>query len=250
MVKLRKLKKFLDKELRVKKIKDSSENGLQVKCSSNVRKIGFAVDACLSTFDKAKYEGVDLLIVHHGLKWKPQKYKKITRIREKFLRRNKISLYGVHLPLDAHTKYGNNVGLANILELEKKKRFAPYGNTMVGYKGVFKNEKKVEDIAKILNKALSTKSKIFIFGKEKIKTIGIVSGGGGENIEDAVRAKLDCLILGEMSLSEYHRVRDFGLTTILSGHYATETVGVKLLMNLIKEKFNIETIFIDNKTGV
>jgi len=250
MAKLNEISKFLDSLLKVKKIKDSSSNGLQVRCNPDVKKIGFAVDSCLSTFEKAKKANVDLLIVHHGIKWKPQKYKDMTKKREDFLKKNNISLYGVHLPLDAHNKYGNNIGLARLLKFQNPKKFAPYSGTMVGYKGEFKKSKTLKQIAKVLNKKLKTKSKIFSFGKKNIKKIGVISGAGGAGIEDAAKAKLDCLIMGEAGLSDYHRLKDYKLSLILSGHYATETVGVRSLMPLLKEKFNIQTIFISNKTGV
>jgi putative NIF3 family GTP cyclohydrolase 1 type 2 len=36
------------------------------------------------------------------------------------------------------------------------------------------------------------------------------------------------------------------MNTIAAGHYATETVGVKALMPLVREAFGVETVFIDD----
>lgn len=46
--------RFLNETLRVRKIKDASLNGLQVRSSTAgaIKKVGFAVDACLATFEK------------------------------------------------------------------------------------------------------------------------------------------------------------------------------------------------------
>jgi dinuclear metal center YbgI/SA1388 family protein len=250
MAKLNEIVSFLNKELKIKSIKDSSLNGLQVKCKSEVNKIGFAVDACLSTFEKAKKEKVDLLIVHHGVKWKPQEYPKIEKMRLNFLRKNKISLYAAHLPLDSNPKYGNNMGLAKILNLNNIKTFAKYRKPPLGFKGIFMKKVRLSQVAKILDESLSTKSKILPFGEKKIKSIGIVSGGGSRSIEDAVKDNLDCLLVGEMPLIGYHRAKDFKLSIILSGHYATETVGVKALMPIISKRFKVKTVFIDNPTGI
>ncbi|TKJ17541.1 Nif3-like dinuclear metal center hexameric protein [Candidatus Woesearchaeota archaeon B3_Woes] len=250
MAKLTQIKRFLDRELEVKRISDSSRNGLQVKCKSEVKKIGFAVDGCLSTFEKAKKAKVDLLIVHHGIKWKPQKYIKLTKDRENFLKKNKISLYGAHLPLDRNHKYGHNIGLAKILELSKIKRFGSYHGFKIGYKGIFDKPKTLNQISDILNKELKTKCRIFSFGKTKIKSIGIVSGAGAASIEDNVKEKLDCFLVGEINLGEYNRARDYKLSMIVGGHYATETVGLKLLIPFIKERFNVQTVFIDNKADL
>jgi dinuclear metal center YbgI/SA1388 family protein len=222
---------------------------LQIKAKKEIKKIGFAVDAVLSTFQKAKHEKIDLLIVHHGIKWKKQK-NNINKIRENFLKKNKIALYAVHLPLDLNSKYGNNIELAKILNLKEVKKFGKYHGFKIGYKGEFKKTINLNNIAKILNKELKTKCKIFKFGKKQIKTIGIVSGGGSDAIEEAVKQKLDCFLTGEIPLHAYHIAKDYKISIIEAGHYATETLGVKALIQLIKEKFNIKVIFIDNPTGV
>jgi len=250
MAKLSQIKNFLDKELKINKIKDSSKNGLQVKCKNEVNKIGFAVDGCLSTFELAKKAKVDLLIVHHGIKWKNQKYPKLAKKREEFLKKNNISLYGAHLPLDAHYKYGNNIGLCKILDLVKTKKFGVYHGSKVGYKGIFNKPVTINYISNILNKELKTKSKIYPFGKQKIKSIAIVSGGGASSTEEVVKENIDCFLVGEIDLGTYNRAKDYKLNVITAGHYATETFGVKALMKPIKEKFNVQTIFIDNPTGV
>lgn len=246
MVKLNSVVRFLNDELKIKKIKDSSRNGLQVKTDKDIKKIGFAVDACLSTFEKAKKAKVDLLIVHHGIRWKPQKYKELTKKRIDFLKKNKIALYAAHLPLDTHHKYGNNIQLADILGLINTKKFGAYHGFKIGYKGKLKKTKTMKQIANILDKELKTESLLLKFNKDRINTIGIVSGGGSDAIEDAVKENLDCFLVGEINLSSYQRAKDLKLNTIVSGHYATETLGVKALMPVLKQKFNVKTIFINN----
>lgn len=249
-MKLNTIVRFLNKELRIGKIKDSSRNGLQVKAKPDIKKVGFAVDGCLKVFKKAKRANIDLLVVHHGIKWKPQKRSELNKKREAFLKKNKISLYGVHLPLDAHNKYGNNIGLVNLLGLKNIKKFGRYRGSKIGYVGKFEKAVTLTTIANILNKKLNTKSEIFPFGKKTIKTIGIVSGGGAGAISEAVKERLDCFLTGEINLGDYHWASDMGLSIITAGHYATETIGVKLLQNLLKEKFNLRTIFIENKVDI
>jgi putative NIF3 family GTP cyclohydrolase 1 type 2 len=49
--------KYLDDYLKIKDFKDTSKNGLQVDNSkSEIKKIGYAVDANTYIFDKAKEE--------------------------------------------------------------------------------------------------------------------------------------------------------------------------------------------------
>jgi dinuclear metal center YbgI/SA1388 family protein len=249
-MKLNTIVKFLNQELHIYKIADVSRNGLQVKGKKEIKKVGFAVDSCLSTFEKAKKSEVDLLIVHHGNKWWPQKHKEAAKLRENFLLKNKISLYAAHLPLDAHEKYGNNILLCKVLNLNRIVPFGRYGLSKIGYSGLLKKNSSATEIGNFLDKKIKTKCQIFHFGKKNIKSVGIVSGSGGSSIEEAVKEKLDCLITGEIKLSDYHRANDFGLNLIVAGHYATETVGVKALQKLIREKFKLKTEFIDNPVPI
>ena len=48
-----------------------------------------------------------------------------------------------------------------------------------------------------------------------------------------------------MNLNDYNRAKDFGLNMIVSGHYATEILGVKALMELLDKIFDVKTVFID-----
>jgi putative NIF3 family GTP cyclohydrolase 1 type 2 len=61
---------YLDDYLNITDFKDSSKNGLQVDNSKEeIKKIAYAVDANTYIFEKAIYEGVDLVLTHHGLFW-------------------------------------------------------------------------------------------------------------------------------------------------------------------------------------
>ena len=240
--------RFLNKELQTRKIPDSSKNGLQVK-GKEVKKIGFAVDASLETFKKAKKAGCQMIIVHHGLFWKKQKDpNNVRKARVTFLKKNKISLYASHLPLDRHKKYGNNIELCKIIGVEKPKLFGNYKGAIVGYIGKLSKPAKLSSILKKLNKVLKTKSYSRDFAKKKIKTIAIVSGGGDFAIDEAIKKKADLFVTGEFPHESYHTAKEKKLSIIAAGHYATETLGVKALMPVLKEKFAVNTVFLDTPT--
>ena len=48
-----------------------ADNGLQHRGKARVRKVGAAVDAGAKVFELAAKRGVDFLIVHHGMRWRP-----------------------------------------------------------------------------------------------------------------------------------------------------------------------------------
>jgi dinuclear metal center YbgI/SA1388 family protein len=245
---IRNITGFLNKTLRVRKIRDASVNGLQVRSrkSGTIRKVGFAVDACTSTFEKAKNLGVDLLVVHHGIKWRPQKDRDLEIGRAAYLKRSNIALYAAHLPLDLHEEYGNNIQLLRILDAQGPKKFGRYHGIKIGYAGMFRKAVSLDAVASVLSKELRTDCRAFRFGKDRVRSIGIISGGGGSILKEACALSLDCFLVGEIDLAVYNAAKDCGMSLLVAGHYATETVGVRALMPLIRDTFGVETVFIDD----
>lgn len=251
MVKLLTLTKFLDETLNIKNIKDLSLNGLQVFGKEQVKKIGFAVDACLEAFEKAKKLNCDMLIVHHGMFW--DKVKPLTGIqykRVKSLVNNNMSLYAVHLPLDKHKKYGNNIQIAKILNLKNIKEFGEYHGEIVGFSGTLKRKMKIKDFLKLIEKKLKTKCDILSFGKKEVQSVAIVSGGGSSSIDEAIEKGFDVFLTGESTHGKYHFAKEGKINLVTAGHYATETAGLKALQKLLRQKFNIQTVFIEVPTGL
>ena len=128
-----------DHILKAKKFRDypGAQNGLQVTHDRQVRKIGWAVDADLESIRKAGKEGVDFLIVHHGLFWGSSALDlKIRAKRIGLAKRLGVAIYSSHLPLDAHSELGNSIGLLRALGLQKWKRKG-FGKAMgreIGYR--------------------------------------------------------------------------------------------------------------------
>jgi dinuclear metal center YbgI/SA1388 family protein len=246
MTKLNSIVKFLNRELKVKSIKDKSKNGLQVRASENINKVGLATDACMDVFKKAKKLKCDLVIAHHGLFWKNLRdVSNVTKYRVRFLKKNKISVYASHLPLDKHIKYGNNAEIFRLLNAKPKELFGG-----VGYLGYLEEARSLDSIVKELNKKLDTKCKVLKFGKSKIKKIAVVSGYGAPDVLEAIKKKADLFITGETSHGYYDDAEEGRMNVIFAGHYKTETLGVKALSPLLKKKFGLKTVFIDSPTGL
>jgi dinuclear metal center YbgI/SA1388 family protein len=237
---------FLNTTLRVRKIKDSAVNGLQVRSRRGgpIQMVGFAVDACVSTFEKASGLDVDLLIVHHGIKWRPQKDRNLERLRTAYLKKHDMALYAAHLPLDLHEEYGNNMQLCRLLEVRNPRKFGRYHGVRIGYAGTFSRAMALDEVAEKLKERLGSSCRVHRFGKDRIRSIGVVSGGGGSMLKEACESRLDCFLVGEIDLAVYNAAREYGMNVIVAGHYATETVGVKALMPLIRDAFGVDTVFV------
>ena len=255
MASSREIVEFLDSTLSLPDYKDVSINGLQVGAPDEIERIGFAVDACLAAFRKAAEEKCQLLIVHHGLFWKrsPRMLTGPLLERVKALIAGDVGLYAVHIPLDAHPRLGNNAELARILGVKKPLPFGEYRGKKIGFMGKLKRPGTLTDIATLLKGTLRAECVIHGFGKngdEKITSVGIVSGFGGDCVTEAGKEGLDLVVTGEFSHSDVHPAKEAGVSVIAAGHYVTETLGLQALRPVLEKRFKVSTVFIDEPTGM
>lgn len=239
---LNELVSFLDDYLDIGGFRDSSINGLQIEGRKEVERVGFAVDACMDTFKKAKELDLDFLIVHHGLIWgNIGSVRGLFYNRLRFLIANGISLYVAHLPLDAHPEIGNNIQLLRELGAEIESFFAKYEGKEIGAVGELEIE--MSALEKRVERRLETNVRALRFGKKNIKKIAVLSGSGAFAIEEASQIS-DCLITGEYRHEAFHITKELKFNVIFAGHYATEKAGLKALMSKIKD-IGLETYFIE-----
>jgi dinuclear metal center YbgI/SA1388 family protein len=238
---------FLDQELKIKDIEDDSNNGLQVANQGRISKVGLAVSATKDVFELAKKAGCQMMVVHHGISWKDS-LKYITDInydRIRFLINNNLALYGCHLPLDKHSKLGNNIQLCKLFGLKNVKEFGEYNKSLIGFMGDLKKEVLLRDFIKIIEDKLNTTCDVLDFGKSKVKSVAIISGGGASMVAQAAKHKADVYLTGEPKLSAYAIAKELSINLVYAGHYATETLGVKALAKLLKKRFGVKTVFLD-----
>lgn len=244
--------RFLDEYLDTAGFKDGSWNGLQFEGRDEVRKIMFAVDAGVETFERAVADKADMVVVHHGHFWSGQN-PTLTGWRKKrldVLYRNNISLYAAHLPLDAHPVVGNNAQLLALLGAKATGDFCEYHGRTISFIGELKTPAMVDALARRLEAALETGCTVLPFGPATVRTIALVSGGGSlGDFSNALAAGVDLFLTGD-STEIYHMARDGGINVIFAGHHATETVGAKALAGVVGKKFKVKTTFVDIRTGL
>ncbi len=240
---------YLDRELKPETFQDPSHNGLQIENTGRIRTVRCGVDASMAFFEEAHAQGADLLICHHGLSWGDS----LTRItdlnfrRVKYLITHDMALYASHLPLDAHPVHGNNACIANALGLQALTPFGHYHGQTLGYAGrlpkampytAFKRQ-----AAGVFgpDAALSSMD----FGKTRVRTVAVVSGGAADMVAEAGRAGVDVYVTGEPVLAAYSIAQEYGVNTIFAGHYATEGFGVRALGRILGKQFGLDTGFIN-----
>jgi dinuclear metal center YbgI/SA1388 family protein len=231
---------------------DSSMNGLQVDNNGEeIRKIVFAVDACLESFKRCAAAGGGMLFVHHGLFWdSPLALKGYHRSRLQFLLDHNIALYGVHLPLDQHPTLGNNAALTELLGIEAPEPFGTYHGKKIGYKGKLKNPLSTDEAARAINYMDRLPLGVYPFGKKVNETCAVISGGASREALQALEEGVDLYVTGEIGHSSYYPALEGRLNLVAGGHYSTEVWGVRRVMAECAAGLNIDTEFIDIPTGL
>ncbi len=253
---LRELDTYFDSILQREKYEsDPSQNGIQVENegpeTQEITTVAFAVDACLETIQRCVQVKAQVLVVHHGLFWDQEQvitkghYKRIAT-----LIKNNIALYASHIPLDANALVGNNYGIASRLSLCDCQKFGFWRGMDIGVKGSLSKPLPIDKVVSLLFPDGEKPSSVLPFGKKEIQTVGIISGGGGSDLGDAISEKLDLYITGEIGHEQYHEALENKINVIAGGHYQTETVGVNLLRLQLEREKNIKTVFIDVPTGL
>jgi len=241
---------FLDETLDIHAIQDRSQNGLQVANSGVIKKIGVAVDASLATFQAAAAQGVDFLLVHHGLFWgQSENITGPLYHRIKFLIDHDIALYAAHLPLDLHDTLGNNAQIVQRMGWDDDGPFGLYHGTPIGRAASPNTAVDREALCTGIGARLEVDPVLWPFGPQEIQRVAVVSGGGLGQMKEAAEAGFDLLFTGEPSHASYWPASELGINVIFGGHYATEIWGVKATGELLSERFGFDSVFIDLPTG-
>ena len=234
-MKLAQISAWLDRELELSKFDDVSNNGLQIaREGDDVKVVAFAVDGSVASVKAAAAAGAQLLVVHHGISWGGG----IRRLTDgaynvvKAAMDANLALYGVHLPLDASKKYGNNWEIARFLKLTNVRPAFNYHGNVIGVIGT------------------STRNATVTLGTQTIKqsknqTIGICSDGAGYFGAEAKLLGCDLYVTGEASWGDVIAAENVGANMVCCGHYETETFGVKALAKALARSHKIKTKFID-----
>jgi dinuclear metal center YbgI/SA1388 family protein len=250
-MRLAELTDYLDDFLRVAEVPDygGALNGLQVENRGEVRRLAVAVDAALATIESAARSGADLLLVHHGLFWDgnlPVTDRRYRRLRE--LLANDIAVYAAHLPLDAHPEVGNNVVLARELGIDTRGTFGEYQGYPLGTWGELEIGR--EAFCARLDATLGGAVRMIAGGPERLRRVGIVTGGAGDLVSAAREAGLDAFVTGEGAHHNFHDAMEAGINLFFGGHYATETWGVRALAVHLEQRFGLPWTYIDHPTGL
>ncbi len=237
---------FLEKYFQIHDFEDYCVNGLQVSGKSKIQKMAFGVSASRNFLENAQKCGADAVFVHHGLFWGSG----IRAIDDNMQKRlfplisHNISLFAVHLPLDAHAECGNNYEIArafSLVDIEKHD---------IGTAGNLKNPLSFGDFSEKCTEIFGQIPRFAEdFLQKPIERIGICSGGGGDWMDKC--GKIDAFVTGEFEEKYWHLARERGIALFAVGHFASERFGVRAFQKQINQRFpQLETFFFDESCPV
>lgn len=233
--------------------KDPSVNGLQVEGNETVSRVVFGVDASEALIQSAIELDADMIVVHHGLFWEGMS-RRVTGIMAERLRLllcNGISLYAMHLPLDAQPEWGHNAVLAQMIGLTGCEPFFNYAGCCIGQMGNLPAPRTVKTLLRAYEAPLECKAQVFGRINKSCTRIGIVSGNAGiGGICEGIERKLDCMVVGQFDHEAWHFVQESDMTVIALGHYCSEKPGIFSLMNRLHDEMDLPCEFVDIPTGL
>lgn len=233
--------------------KNNAENwdnvGLLVgKLNQEVRKIQFSIDATENAIENAVKNGVDMIITHHPMIFKPIKSvttmdilgKKIIKLIE-----NKKSLYAMHTNLDS-SKGGLNDYILHLLDVKESKIIdVNETDNEAGIGRIYTLSEKVtlEKYAEFIKKKLKIKNiRVICENKEKsIRKIALINGSGMSYWRKVKSLGADLFITGDVGYHEALDAKEAGINIFDIGHFESENCFVELLSKEL-EKIGVEII--------
>ena len=226
---------------------DYGPNGLQVPGAAEAALVVTGVSAQLELFERAAGLGADLIVCHHGLFWDfhPRSLSPAMKRRLEVLFEADIALAAYHLPLDAHPEVGNNALICAGLGLERSEPFGSAKGRPIGWVGRSAEGIEAAALVERCGELFGQQPLVQGEGPEVVRSVGIVSGSGASTIADAAAAGLDALLTGEPAEHAMADAREAGIHFLACGHYATETLGVRRLGELLAAELGMEHRFVD-----
>jgi len=211
-----------------------------------------------------------LLFVHHPSIWVLGKESKTSRktnrgivfqeMKRSLLRqfkKNRISIYNLHVPLDNYGIYSTSLTLAKALDMKIKKPFAPYFGGLCGVIAET-NIKTRRDLVKKIEKTVNHKVKLYPYGESKIlnSKVAVIAGGGNlpEEIPKIAKFKINTFITGvtklnknyEPSVRAHSLLKELKINLTGATHYSTEKFACIAVCRYFK-KLGLPAEFIEGK---
>jgi dinuclear metal center YbgI/SA1388 family protein len=244
---------FLDDLLDARRFADYCPNGLQVEGAPQINRVVCGVTASLALVEAAVREGAQAVLVHHGWFWRGDDPRVIGPRRRRLatLLAHDISLFAYHLPLDVHPEFGNNVQLARRMGWPDGEAFGKDGLLrMAELDSPGTEPLGAAGLAASLHSTLGREPLLVGDLSRPIRRIAWCTGAAQDSLQQAIDAGADAYLSGEIAERTTHLAREAGVIYAAAGHHATERYGVQALGGLLRTRFGLEVVFVDDPNPV
>ncbi len=208
-----------------------------------VNKTVFALDVTSDVIEQAKNVGADLIVTHHPVIFKPVSNvlndSLIYRIIE-----NNMSI------ICAHTNYDKAIDGVNDI-LCKTINVVDYGKiddtflNIATLDNIYTTEEFANHLKVKLNGAVRYNNL-----NNNISKIAVCSGSGSDYLELAKELQCDALLTGDASHHSFIDANEMGIVLFAAGHFETEMIAIKPLLEKIENEFKIECILSKQNTPI
>lgn len=244
MLNIKELIDYTGQILQVERFRDYCPNGLQVAGPEQIEVIVSGVTASMALLEAAYDAGADTVLVHHGYFWRNENpaITGIKRTRLKFLLERNMNLLAYHLPLDAHSEFGNNVQFGHVMGVIQAGWVGE--QDMIAH-GALAETMQLEVFRQQLAHRLRREPLAIGDPLKPVRRIAWCTGAAQNYFEQALNAGIDVFVSGEISEQTVHLARETGVAYISAGHHATERYGVQALGEHLAQRFGLRHQFID-----
>lgn len=195
--------------------------------NDDIKKIGIALDFLSSTLRKAKKEGCDLLLVHHG----PPNYEsfdsEVTQNKIRLAKDLKLAVFSLSFCLDI-SPFSTTANIVKLLGIEANSvpiKF--HGHTF--HNGIFKLKNPIshKDLVDKLKAYPSSYLRIYGKTKEKYNDV-VIAAGGGFQIELLEHLRPEVYISGDLNIRATRTAEELNIVLIELSHSSMENFPLKL----------------------
>ena len=207
--------------------------------AEEVQKIGVCLDATPDAVRRAASAGVQLVIAHHPLIYRPLKRLggDPVSVAVKTLVRHDIALYAMHTNWDAAPS-GINDTLAECLALQDVEPLGTEGPARLPRLGMLASPRPLMDFARFVESALgcaetSALRAVCTDARRMVSRVAVCGGAGAELAEAVQAAGADAYVTSDVRHHEFCDAEARGLALLDAGHSATETPGMRALVRTL-----------------
>lgn len=214
--------------------------GIQIgSVNQEVTKVMTTLDVRPQVVDEAIEKGVNLIISHHPLIFRPinnLNYADPQKAMYAKIIANNITVYSIHTNSDK-AKNGSADWEAEELGLKEVEPFAlDKDGIAIGRKGKLPKTMTAKEFAYYVKERMNIPMIRLITANNeaKVSSVGFICGDGGKFWHQAVSEKLDAFITGDVYYHVGHDMISSGITVVDPGHY-TEKIFKYKVFNLLKQ---------------